>query len=86
MDYLALAEHGAAIAGTVVMTASAICAATKTPDPATKLGKAYRAIEILGLLVGQAKTAGIIPSDAKADQLGAEAAGLAKAVLAAPTP
>lgn len=39
----------------VVSIASVIVAATDTPPPETKLGKLYRILEILALVVGKAK-------------------------------
>lgn len=81
MDYLALAEHGIAIAGAVVSAASAICALTRTPDPTTPLGKVYRTVELLGLLVGRAKELGIMPGDPTADKAAAFAVDVAKDAL-----
>jgi hypothetical protein len=72
MDYLTLAEHGVAIVGALVMTASAICAATNTPDPSSVRGKAYRVVEVLAGLVGKAKQLGVMPADPAADRLGAD--------------
>ena len=62
MDYLAAVEAAAAIGGTVISTASAICALTPTPDPATPRGKLYRVVEIAALLVGRAKDSGMLPT------------------------
>lgn len=81
---LTLVEHIAAIGGAVVTAASAVCAMTKTPDPATPLGKLYRGIEIAALLVGKAKDAGVMPSDPAADKLAAGAEAAAAEILAAP--
>lgn len=53
--YLEYGVHGIAILGSVVIIASLITAGTKTPDPSTKLGKVYRVIELLALVVGRAK-------------------------------
>ena len=53
--YLDYGVHGIAILGSVVLIASLITAGTKTPDPATKLGKVYKVIEVLALVVGRAK-------------------------------
>ena len=78
MDYLTLAEHAVAIAGAVVTAASAICAMTATPDPTTRLGKIYRAVEVLGVVVGRAKDRGLLPADPKADRLAAFAVDVAK--------
>src|SRR5712692_8856183 len=78
IDYL---EHAVAIGGAVVTVASAICALTKTPDPTTRLGKLYRAVEIAGLLIGRAKEAGLMPNDPAADQVAAFVVGVAKAAL-----
>ena len=47
-----------AIVTTVVTAASAICAVTGTPDPNTKLGKAYKVLEWLALNIGKAKDKG----------------------------
>jgi hypothetical protein len=44
-----------AAAGAVCIAASAITALTPTPDPSTKLGKLYKIIELLALVVGKAK-------------------------------
>jgi hypothetical protein len=84
LDYLALAEHGIAIAGAVVIAASAICAMTKTPDPATWVGKAYRVIEILAGLVGRAKETGLLPDDPRADRIAAGVVAAAGEVLGKP--
>lgn len=53
--YLDYGVHGIAILGSVVLIASLITAGTKTPDPATKLGKVYKVIEVLALVIGRAK-------------------------------
>ena len=53
--YLDYGVHGIAILGSIVLIASLITAGTKTPDPATKLGKVYKVIEVLALVVGRAK-------------------------------
>jgi hypothetical protein len=78
MDYLAAAANALAIAATVVTTASAVCAMTKTPDPKTPLGKAYRLIEVLGLVVGRAKDMGVVPASPAADRVGAKIIGAAR--------
>lgn len=53
--YLDYGVHVITILGSVVLIASLITAGTKTPDPATKLGKVYKVIEVLALIVGRAK-------------------------------
>ena len=55
VPYLDYGVHGIAILGSIVLIASLITAGTKTPDPATKLGKVYKVIEVLALVVGRAK-------------------------------
>lgn len=57
------------IATAVVTVASAVCAVTPTPDPATWWGKAYRVIEYLGMVVGKAKHDGSLPATPQADKL-----------------
>lgn len=42
----------------VTTIASIICAATHTPDPNTKLGKAYKLLEFLAVNFGKAKHTG----------------------------
>ncbi len=42
-------------ATTVVSVASVITAATETPKPETFLGKLYKVLELLALVVGKAK-------------------------------
>lgn len=59
-------QHIIQVAGgaftTIVTIASAICAATPTPDPNTKLGKLYKIIEFLAFNFGKAKDKGpIVP-------------------------
>lgn len=81
MDYLATAEHVAAIAGAVVIAASSICAMTATPDPNTWLGKIYRVVEILAGLVGRAKEIGILKPNPQADKIAADAVAIARDVL-----
>lgn len=84
MDYIALRAEirdGVAIAGAVIGAASAICALTKTPDPGTPLGKVYRLVEVLGVVVGHAKDAGVMPDNPAADKVGAEVVGAAKDLL-----
>ena len=54
-QYAGIAEQLITIAGAVVIVASLITASTKTPDPNTKLGKAYKVIEVLALVFGKAK-------------------------------
>ncbi len=53
--YLEYGAQGIAILGSIVIIASLITAGTKTPDPATVLGKVYKAIEVLALVIGRAK-------------------------------
>jgi hypothetical protein len=53
--YLEYGVHGIAILGSIVLIASLITAGTNTPDPATRLGKLYKVIEVLALVVGRAK-------------------------------
>jgi hypothetical protein len=40
---------------TVVSVASVITAATETPKPETALGKLYKILELLALVIGKAK-------------------------------
>lgn len=54
-QYAGIAEQLVTIAGAVVIVASLITAGTKTPDPNTKWGKAYKVIEVLALVFGKAK-------------------------------
>lgn len=54
-QYVGIAEQFVTIAGAVVIVASLITAGTKTPDPNTKWGKAYKVIEVLALVFGKAK-------------------------------
>lgn len=54
-QYVGIAEQLVTIAGAVVIVASLITAGTKTPDPNTKWGKAYKVIEVLALVFGKAK-------------------------------
>jgi len=42
----------------ISVLASAFCSLTGTPDPATKLGKLYRLLEMLALNIGKAKDKG----------------------------
>ena len=42
----------------IVVIASLIVAGTKTPDPDSKLGKIYKLIEFLAIVVGKAKDEG----------------------------
>jgi hypothetical protein len=60
MDYLYLAGRLFGAACTTVTFAAGVCAITPTPDPNTRLGKIYRLIEFLGLVVGKAKDTGLI--------------------------
>ena len=52
----------AAVAGSIVTAASAVCAMTPTPAPGTRLARLYRCLEIAALLVGHAKETGILPA------------------------
>ena len=45
-------------AGLVVTGASIVCAGTPTPDPNSRLGRAYQVLEMLALVVGKAKQTG----------------------------
>lgn len=54
-DFLDFIRDNLYLAGLVVTIASVICAGTDTPDPKTKIGKAYKIIEILALNFGKAK-------------------------------
>lgn len=54
-QYIGIGEQFITIAGAVVIVASLITAGTKTPDPDTKWGKAYKVIEVLALVFGKAK-------------------------------
>lgn len=52
-------DHADAIVSTatgVVTIASIITAATDTPPPDTWLGKAYKVLEVLALVLGKAKS------------------------------
>lgn len=57
MDNLNI-EDILAVVGGVIALASAITAVTGTPSPDTKLGKLYKIIEILALVVNKAKDDG----------------------------
>lgn len=57
-EYLGLAQQVVAIAGATCVIASIITASTATPSPDTVLGKVYRVIEVLALVVGKAKLGG----------------------------
>lgn len=50
-----LSENWYTMLTSVVVIASLITAGTETPDPDTKLGRIYRVIEYLGLVIGKAK-------------------------------
>jgi hypothetical protein len=52
---LEVAEQVLIVAGAVCVAASLVTASTNTPDPNTKLGKVYKFIEALALVVGKAK-------------------------------
>lgn len=54
-QYVGIGQQVVTIAGAVVIIASLITAGTKTPDPATKWGKAYKVIEALALVFGKTK-------------------------------
>jgi hypothetical protein len=49
------------LAMAVVVVASLIVSGTRTPDPETPLGKAYRVLEWLALTFGRAKDTGASP-------------------------
>ncbi|WP_097279968.1 hypothetical protein [Caenispirillum bisanense] len=49
------AETIVATLGGIVTVASLVTASTKTPDPTTWVGKAYKVVEVLGLVIGRAK-------------------------------
>lgn len=56
LDYLlSNPERILSVATGAVTIASLVTANTETPDPDTWLGKAYRIIEILAMVVGKAK-------------------------------
>jgi hypothetical protein len=68
----------------VVTIASAVCAATPTPNPNTRIGKIYRVIETAALLVGRAKNTGLVPQQTPAQA--ALVAAATSVVAAAPAP
>lgn len=82
MDIMTVAEIGCA----VVTAASGICALTPTPNPNTTLGKAYRIVEVLGLLVGKAKQTGIVPENPAVDAVAGDAVKVAAEVLGKSAP
>jgi hypothetical protein len=49
------AETIVATLGGIVTVASLITASTKTPDPNSAIGKAYKLVECAALVVGKAK-------------------------------
>lgn len=53
-------KTAAGLACATVTAASAFCAATPTPPPNTVLGRVYRVVETLALLVGKAKQMGLV--------------------------
>lgn len=56
LDYiLSNPERALETVTTVVSVASIITASTETPDPNTILGKMYKILELLALVVGKAK-------------------------------
>ena len=57
--YAVYLPKAAVILTAAVTVASAICSITGTPDPNSKLGKAYKILEWLALNVGRAKDTGI---------------------------
>jgi hypothetical protein len=69
MDLPAAAETAATVICAVVTVASAFCAVTPTPAPATLWGRVYRWIEIAGVLVGNAKDRGLVGDVALADKI-----------------
>lgn len=46
------------VLGSIVVVCSLVVAGTKTPDPDTILGKIYKAVEFLALVVGKSKETG----------------------------
>lgn len=46
------------VIGSIVVVCSLVVIGTKTPDPVTKLGKIYKVIEFLALVVGKSKETG----------------------------
>jgi len=54
-DAIALAVTSA------ISVASLVTAATPTPAPDTWLGRVYRVVEVIGLVVGKAKESGLVP-------------------------
>lgn len=44
-----------------ISLASLITAATPTPRPDSWLGRAYRVVEVVGLVVGKTKESGLVP-------------------------
>lgn len=70
MDYFEAAQAAVSIGCVVVTVASAICAATPTPAPGSRLARAYRIIEIAGLMVGRAKQTGLVQVDPRAEKVG----------------
>lgn len=46
------------ILGSIVILCSIIVAGTKTPNPDTVLGKMYKLVEFLALVVGKSKESG----------------------------
>ncbi|WP_205249339.1 hypothetical protein [Escherichia coli] len=54
--------------GSIIAVASIFTAHTATPDPSTKLGKAYKVVELLALNYGKAKQIGKVGGfDGKAE-------------------
>jgi len=46
------------VLGSIVVLCSLIVVGTKTPNPDTKLGKVYKIVEFLALMVGKSKKIG----------------------------
>ena len=55
----ALGQQLIAIVTALTTIASIICAATHTPDPSTRLGKAYKLLEAIAFNFGRAKHTGV---------------------------
>jgi hypothetical protein len=72
-------EHALAVAGSIVMLASALCAVWPHPAPGSRLAKLRGALELLAMLVGHAKASGSLPTT-RADKLALEAADFLKSI------
>jgi lysozyme family protein len=60
-QYIPLLWETAQGACAVVTIASLVVAGTRTPDPNTKLGKVYKFVETVALVIGKAKQTGLPP-------------------------